>query len=104
MSYPYQVERQEEQVTGKQYSLLSIESDTHFVKQDIDAYHALLDSIEYPATPIWLTEWNTSLSERNIYNDSCAKACHMLMQMVDATEELDQMNYSSISDWTVQYF
>ena len=104
MSYPYQVERQEEQVAGKQYSLLSIESDTHFVKQDIDAYHALLDSIEYPATPIWLTEWNTSLSERNIYNDSCAKACHMLMQMVDATEELDQMNYSSISDWTVQYF
>lgn len=104
MSYPYQVERKEEQITGKQYSLLSIESDTHFVKQDIDVYRELLDSIGYPDTPLWLTEWNTSLSERNIYNDSCAKACHMLMQMVDAVEALDQMYYSSISDWPVRYF
>lgn len=104
ISYPYQVEQREIQEKGNHYSLLSVESDTHFVKQDIESYYDLLDSIEYPDTPLWLTEWNTSLSERNIYNDSCAKACHMLMQMVDSQGKLEQMDYSSISDWPSQYF
>lgn len=104
ISYPYQVEKRERLEKGNKYSLLSIDSDTHFVKQNLDAYCALLNTIEYPDTPIWLTEWNTSLSERNIYNDSCSKACHMLMQMVDAVGEIDQMNYCGISDWTAQSF
>lgn len=104
ISYPYQVERDEKKEIGKQYSLLSIDSDTHFVKQDMESYYALLQEVGYPETPVWVSEWNTSLSERNIYNDSCAKACHMLTQMVDAADRIGQMSYWGISDCPSQYF
>lgn len=104
ISYPYQVEWDEKKETGKQYSLLSIDSDTHFVKQDMENYYALMRETDYPETPVWVSEWNTSLSERNIYNDSCAKACHMLTQMVDAADRICRMSYWGISDCPSQYF
>ena len=100
ISYPYRVRVNEE----LDYSLLKIESDTRFIKYDIDRYEALLDAVGYPETPLWITEWNTSLSERNVYNDSCAKACHMLMQMTDAAGRTEVMSYGNISDCTSQYF
>lgn len=104
ISYPYQVERDEKKEIGRQYSLLSIDSDTHFVRQDMESYYALMQEADYPETPVWVSEWNTSLSERNIYNDSCAKACHMLTQMVDAVDRNGWMCYAGISDCPSQYF
>lgn len=103
ISYPYQVgwNKKEE---GNRYSLRSIDSDSHFLKRDLDEYYALLKEVDYPETPVWVSEWNTSLSERNIYNDSCAKACHMLTQMVDAADRVEQMSFWSISDCPSQYF
>lgn len=102
--YPYQVERDEKKEIGRQYSLLSIDSDTHFVRQDMESYYALMREVGYPETQVWVSEWNTSLSERNIYNDSCAKACHMLTQMVDAADRIGWMCYTGISDCPSQYF
>lgn len=100
ISYPYRVRKKE----GPNYDLLKIESDLHWVRYDLDRYYALLKSIGYPDTPVWISEWNTSLSERNIYNDSCAKACHMLVQMADAAGRADVMAYGNISDCTSQYY
>lgn len=104
ISYPYQVEWDERKETGNQYCLLSIDSDAHFLKQDVEEYAALLEETGYPETPVWVSEWNTSLSERNIYNDSCAKACHMLTQMVDGVDRVSQMCYQGISDCPSQHF
>jgi xylan 1,4-beta-xylosidase len=70
----------------------------------MENYYALMRETDYPETPVWVSEWNTSLSERNIYNDSCAKACHMLTQMVDAADRICRMSYWGISDCPSQYF
>ncbi len=104
ISYPYMVACNSKKEKGKRYRLLSVDSDTHFVKRDLDEYLLLLKELDYPETPVWITEWNTSLSERNIYNDSCAKACHMLTQMTDTADIAGQMCYSSVSDCPFQYF
>lgn len=100
ISYPYLVRKMD----GPNYDLLKIESDLHWVKYSLDKYRALLKTIDYPETPIWIVEWNTSLSERNVYNDSCAKACHMLTQMTDTVGYADAMFYSNISDCISQYY
>ena len=104
ISYPYMVSCNSKEEKGRRYRLLSVDTDTHFVKRDLDEYELMLQETGYPKTPVWITEWNTSLSERNIYNDSCAKACHMLTQMTDAADRTGQMCYSSISDCPFQYF
>ena len=104
ISYPYQVEFREKNDAGIQYNLLSIDSDSHFLRRDLESYYKLLRQIDYPKTPVWVSEWNTSLSERNIYNDSCAKACHILTQMLDIAGKVERMSYYSISDCPSQSF
>ncbi|MDD3402469.1 MAG: helix-turn-helix domain-containing protein [Hespellia sp.] len=100
MSYPYKVEQ-----TGEGYPRLTdIESDMHFIRNEIRLYQKLLEEIEYPETPLWITEWNTSLSERNFYNDSCVKACHMLEQMTDSVGEIELMSYGIVSDWHASFY
>lgn len=100
MSYPYTVSRDKD---GK-YVLYHIEADKHFIKKDVEEYRNLLRELEYPDLPILISEWNTSLSQKNHYNDSCAKACHMLRQMNDLYELGVENYYSDISDNTLLYY
>ena len=99
MSYPYVVESSED----GEIQLNSICSDAHFVLEDIQEYEVLLKNCDCPQRPI-LMEWNTSLSERNFYNDSCAKACHMVRQMIDASVKGIKLYYNNLSDLTFQYY
>lgn len=101
MSYPYGMKLQK---NHGEYRILDMQSDKSFVKADLQEYRRLLKQVEYPETPIWITEWNTSLSERNIYNDSCAKAGHMLKQMTEMLGEVEGMCYWSVSDCHARYF
>ena len=101
MCYPYRV-RQE--TDGENPHLLDIRSDTHFVKETLEEYQSLLEEVDYPKTSIWITEWNTSISERNYYNDSCVKGCHMLSQMTDCVGEVDCMSYMIIGDSHASFF
>lgn len=100
IAYPYEVRMEEK---GK-FKLFDIYSDKHFIKRDWEQYKEMLLEIGYQDIPVWITEWNMSLSERNIYNDSTAKACHMLRQMTDMIGEVDVMCYGSISDWQSQFY
>lgn len=101
MCYPYEVE-----VTKADGlpCLIDIKSDSHFLQKELHSYQTLLEETEYPKTPIWVTEWNTSISERNFYNDSCAKGCHMLRQMTDCAGEVEVMGYGIISDWHAIFY
>ena len=101
MSYPYGMELRKKH---GEYRILDLKSDKSFIKEDLQEYKRILKQLEYPDTPIWITEWNTSLSERNIYNDSCAKAGHMLKQMTELLGEVEGMCYWSVSDCHARYF
>lgn len=100
MSYPYSVRENQE---GK-LVLCNIYPDAHFVRKDAEEYRALLEELSYPQLPLCVSEWNTSLSERNSYNDSCAKACHMLTQMIDMAQIGAPGYYSRLSDLTSRYY
>lgn len=100
MSYPYGVT-----VAGDDsYRLDSIRSSEHFIEKDILEYRAILDKLGMEDIPIVVSEWNTSLSQRNPYNDSCGKACHMLRQMVDMALLGVSHFYNGITDKVYQYY
>lgn len=99
LCYPYTVD-----YYGKGNRLLKLATDSRFMKEKTEQYKDLLQEIDYPDTPIWISEWNTSVSNRNIYNDSCAKACHMLTQMKDMLGEIQTLSYGNISDSTALYY
>ena len=96
--YPYHLEQREG--AGNE---LSVVSDTAFVENELNQYTEVLEELSYPDLPLWITEWNTSLSNRNAYNDTTAKACHMLTQIRDAYGRVAHMGYWNLSDWSAQY-
>ena len=104
MVYPYRVEARKNEQKGWDFSLLRIDADLHFVREELDSYADLAAKCGCSALPKAISEWNTSLSERNPYNDSCAKACHMLVQMVDASSKAGWLFYHGFSDLMVSGF
>ncbi len=104
MIYPYRISASKNRKQNWEFSLLRIDADLHFVKEELAAYKELAARCGCGQLPTAVSEWNTSLSERNPYNDSCAKACHMLAQMADASEYAEMMFFRGFSDMAVSGF
>ncbi len=100
MSYPYGVSVKEDD----SYQLESIRSSEHFIRRDIEEFKRTLVRLEITDIPIIVSEWNTSLSQRNSYNDSCGKACHMIRQMIDMANLGVQHFFNGVSDRVYQYY
>ena len=48
--------------------------------------------------PIYLTEWNLTLSHRNLISDTCFKACYILKNLLENYDRLDSFGYWSLTD------
>jgi xylan 1,4-beta-xylosidase len=48
--------------------------------------------------PIYLTEWNFTLSHRNLVNDTCFKSCYILKNLLDNYDRLDSFGYWCLTD------
>lgn len=75
-----------------------------FLKEELARYRALMKEVQYPDTPIYVTEWSTSLSDRNYYNDSYMKAAHMAYHINTIQGMTPVAAYWNGSDMLGQYF
>lgn len=48
--------------------------------------------------PLYLTEWNLTLSHRNLINDTCFKSCWVLRNLLQNYDKLDSFGYWSLTD------
>ncbi len=96
--YPYT----KEILDGDVYSKRATEP--HFVRNEILKCRKLLKHNGFSDKLLIVTEWNTSFSERNCYNDSCAKAAHAVAHMIDSIGFNVLMCYHQGSDYLSQYF
>lgn len=48
--------------------------------------------------PIYLTEWNFTMSHRNLINDTCFKSCYILKNLLKNYDRLDSFGYWSLTD------
>lgn len=85
-------------------SLSQRSTDFHFMKNELKKLKRELAEIGLGRIPVEFSEWNLSLSDRNFYNDSCGKAAHMLMNMVELGDEIETGAYYSASDLSVSYY
>lgn len=63
----------------------------------------MLSKTGWGHVPLYTTEWNLSLSQRNCFNDSCGKAALMLRQMCMLSNQLPFAAYMELSDFTAVY-
>lgn len=95
--YPYGTNTYEKDV----YS--SRTTDIYFIEKEVRRVRRDLENLGYPELKLVITEWNTSISERNAYNDSCGKAAHIMAHLVQLEGEKCVLCYQHGSDFLSQY-
>jgi len=96
--YPYTKQGAEREIYAKRMT------DTQFALKMLADYQRFLKELDYPETDIYVTEWNTSVSERNYYNDSSAKAAHVAYQLMQLEGKSNMLAYWHASDLLAQYY
>ncbi len=79
-------------------------TDPDFLYSEIMNIRKTLMEYGFPHMPVVVTEWNTSISERNYYNDSCAKAAHIVFNLLQCMGTEQLVCYRHGSDFQSQYF
>ncbi|MDE5562749.1 MAG: helix-turn-helix domain-containing protein [Clostridiales bacterium] len=55
--------------------------------------------LELSDIPIYLTEWNLTVSHRNLLNDTCFKSCYLAKNLLKNYDELDSFGYWTLTDF-----
>ncbi|SHO45399.1 GH39 family glycosyl hydrolase [Anaerocolumna xylanovorans] len=64
----------------------------------IGSIRKIISSLNLPDIPIYLTEWNFTLSHRNLINDTCFKSCYIMKNLLKNYDRLDSFGYWSLTD------
>lgn len=91
--YPYQTYRNDD---GTVRGVRS--TDERAVLHGIQRLRTLLDEHGFDSVPLYITEWNGSVSARNHMNDTCFKGAYVVRNILDAYGSTDIMAYFSASD------
>ena len=50
--------------------------------------------------PIYMTEWNLTISARDLINDTCFKSCYLTRNLLENYDRLDAFGYWNLTDFT----
>ncbi len=53
--------------------------------------------------PIYISEWNLTVSHRNLINDTCFKACYLAKNFLENYDRVDAISYWSLTDFMEEY-
>lgn len=59
----------------------------------------LFNNLEIGDIPVYLTEWNLTVSHRNLLNDTCFKSCYLTKNLLENYDQLDSFGYWVLTDW-----
>jgi xylan 1,4-beta-xylosidase len=49
--------------------------------------------------PVFMTEWNLTVSHRNLINDTCFKSCYLIKNILENYDNLDSFGYWTLTDF-----
>ncbi|MDR1640136.1 MAG: helix-turn-helix domain-containing protein, partial [Clostridiales bacterium] len=64
-------------------------NDENAFRNAIPAFKALFEKNGAGSLPIYMTEWNMTISHRNLLNDTCFKACYLAKNILENYDALD---------------
>lgn len=72
----------------------------HFVQR----INRMLKELGMENIPVFFTEWNLTISDRNYINDTCFKGAYIVKNILDSYGEIDSIAYFLGSDRISEYF
>ena len=74
------------------------------LNMDENSFSKTIDQIELLKqelnlnVPVYLTEWNLTVSHRNLLNDTCFKSCYLVKNLLENYDRLDSFAYWVLTD------
>lgn len=76
-----------------------LSADEHSFARYIDMLYENLDRFGLRGKPIYMTEWNLTVSHRNLINDTCFKSCYLTKNLLENYDRLESFGYWSLTDF-----
>ncbi len=95
--YPYAVTKQD----GKEDVHASVQND--YLTKKIESIKNDIINSGYEVEEIIITEWNSTISNRNYTNDSCFKSAYIVKNVIDSIGKVDMLGYCMVSDVFGEY-
>lgn len=96
--YPYMMGT----IDGDRINKTSMDRD--FLINYISMAKKLLNKAEFKVKEFHISEWNSTISNRNQLNDSCYKGAYILKNIIDSFDSIDLLGYWFASDITADYY
>jgi xylan 1,4-beta-xylosidase len=61
--------------------------------------HKALGNMGLGGLPVYMTEWNMTVSHRNLLNDTCFKSCYIAKNLLENYDRLDSFGYWVLTDF-----
>lgn len=97
--FPYSMDNMEKKTPGKRRLNLC-----EYYLEQISCCRNIINGIGWKNVPLYVTEWNMSMSQRNLFNSTCGKATLMLQQMFSLQRGIDMAVYMKLSDFTTGFY
>lgn len=86
----------------KRYGRKSI--DRHYMKNQLKLVRELMERIGFETPKIHIDEWNFTVSNRNVINDSCEQGAYIIKTCIDMIDQVDFMVYWHGLDVYSEYY
>ncbi len=90
------------EVEGEQITKHS--TDRSYVKNQLIMARELMEEIDFQVAELHVTEWSSTVSNRNILNDHCNKGAYIIKNMIDSIGLADVTGYWVGSDLFADYY
>jgi len=87
---------------GLQLSKFS--TDRSHMKNQLMMARRIMEDVDFKVNELHVTEWNSTIVNRNNFNDSCYKGAYIMKNLIDCIEYSDCIGYWSGSDILADYY
>lgn len=96
--YPYVLGEIDDQKVNK------TSTDQHYFSNYLEMARDVMTETGFQSTPLHVTEWNSTVSNRNVLNDSCAKGAYVMKSLIDTIGMADLIGYWFASDVFADFY
>lgn len=96
--FPYDTAQEDGKI--KYYRTMS----ENYECEKLEAAHRIMEEEQMEEKPLYVVEWNSSISNRNFLNDSCFRAAYITKKITQMLSLADMVCLWMGSDWVSNYF
>lgn len=84
------------------YSIRSVDED--YLVRDVCRYHKMMEENGFGRLPLYVTEWNETVADRNFINDSCYRGAYIVKSLLEIHPFVEGIGYFSGTDLRAEYY